>query len=136
MSESKLNSNSTDNVIPAVSTAETVHLPRLFVSDQCIKKCGSLSTEAALATLEAAKDTTKQIDIVCHGATRILKNCGAQQLFTGLHNQTFGAEIEGEEGYFLTNPARYQTFNTSFTVVSEISQALAEGNTAHSISEL
>lgn len=51
---------------PTESTAERVHLPRLFVRDACIERCGKLATIAAGAVFEVAKDNLLQVDVVCN----------------------------------------------------------------------
>lgn len=121
---------------PTESTAERVHLPRLFVRDECIERCGKLATVAAGAVFEAAKDTFLQVDVVCNGKSTLFNMCTARTVEIGTYGNTFGEYIEGEEGYFLVDPCLHQAGNRTFTSSDEIEKALSEGSTPYSIKEL
>lgn len=136
MNETKPSYSQEPSVVPAASTAESVHMPRLFVPDKCIQTCGKLRARAANAVLEAATHPTQQIDVVCHGAGRILKSCGAELQEAGTYGNEFGRVIEGEAGYFLVNPVVYTSATRSRSAPGEIERSIAEGSTAHSIHEL
>jgi hypothetical protein len=116
----------TPEVLPSTTTAETIHVPRVFAGEACIERCNKLAGAVGCAVIKAAVNPQHQYDIVCLDKSRF--SCSARVINTGQYT-TFGDEVEGSDELFLSNPTRYAYGGGGPT--EDIQQAIDRGLTPH-----
>ena len=112
---------------PRESTGEEVHLPRLFVPEVCIEKCGGLAIKAAGALFKNTLNGDEQNDVFCLKPSR--RACNGFQHLSGTYSTSGkGWGIEGTNELFVLNPSEYYR--------KRISKAAEQDSAPHHISEL
>lgn len=113
-----------DRSLATKTTFEGIHMPRLFIEEECLESCGKVRRLAAHALLAATLDPQTQYDVVA--LPKFGPFCRAEIQPTGHFNRDFGTPVDGNEGeYYLPNPG--MLFEQGYTYHDRIERALARG---------